>query len=161
MADKEIRTSADGLFHYLVQEGKATLIDYLGNKRILVLPSVIDGLPISVFIPDGAFPTPEDVEVLITPVPLMMGKGLFSNARTFQMVLAIYTEKNDNLHIEATEETFEKIKQIPDDGICVMELFYDIDSGEHDLNLDVDAFIQALENEDPKALVRSVMWLPF
>ena len=159
--DKNIHISNDGLFRYQLHNGSAMVIDYLGHKRILVLPKYIDGFPLSSKIPDGALSTPEEVEVLITPIPLIMGKGLFSNARTFEMVVAIYSYKIEDLQCEATEETFIKVKNIPDDGIGVMELFYDMDTGEHDLNLDVDAFIQALESDDPKTLVRSVMCLPF
>ena len=156
-----LHTSNDGQFKYQLYNGTAMVIDYLGDRRILVLPKNIDGIPLSNKLPDGALATPEDVEVLITPIPLVMGKGLFSNARTFEMVVAICSDEDADQHCEATDETFAKVKNIPDDGIGVMELFYDLETGEHDLNLNVDAFIQALENDDPKALVRSVLWLPF
>lgn len=161
MKDTNIRTSKDGQFKYIHKNNTAVLIDYLGDKRILVLPPTVDGIPVATCFPDNSFSTPTKLEAIITSKPICFGKRMFRNTKTFQAIIAVQPRMDMESFIKATDGTFTMIKNLPDDGIMGCDIFVDADTGEMSSNVDVDEFIKAISDDDPDLLVKSVMHLPF
>ena len=118
--ESRIKTSTDGLWKYIIDEGKLILSSYLGDETEVVLPTEIDGQPVSAM-GDIAFNGNEKVEKVTIPDNYQhIGRLAFSGCSNLTDVVL------PNGLQEICDSTFsncEKLKNInlPDSLTCIEE----------------------------------------
>lgn len=138
-------------FIYYIVNNEAVLYDYIGDKKIILLPTSIDGLPVHSSIADDTFATPTQVLWIVCQQPTEFGCFVFRHCR-LRGFLGIRKFHDAPQQISLNDYSVTDNSHIPVEIETKEIVFNPLDDMEYTPQVCFPTMWEALKNDDPEAL---------
>lgn len=154
----KFHTSGD--YIYYIEDNKAVLFDYIGDKKIVCLPTSVDGICVSESIPDEAFATPSKILWIICRQPTEFGCFVFKHCN-LKGLLGIRKFHDAPQQITLNDYSVTDNSQIPVEIAIEEIVFNPLDDMEYTAQVCFPELWESFKNDDPEALESALTMYDF